>query len=118
MSLHGPLRNKMATLRVIPSGLDYDPSADPVLGQTMLPIVSLTESGIHVSRAFFKAIHLKSITIGSIVRVGRNDSEHYYAKVSERDTISLGNCCGFYSRGDVYHTSDLSCKGSICFTSY
>ena len=27
--------------------------------------------------------------------------------------MSLGNRCGFYSRRDVYRTSDLSCKGSI-----
>ena len=26
--------------------------------------------------------------------------------------MSLGNRCGFYSRRDVYRTSDLSCKGS------
>ena len=26
---------------------------------------------------------------------------------------ALGNRCGFYSRRDVYRTSDLSCKGSI-----
>ena len=37
----------------------------------------------------------------------------YYAKVRGRDTMSLGNRCGFYSRRDVYRTSDLSCKGSI-----
>ena len=42
----GPLRNKMATLGVIPSCSDSDPSADPVPGQTMLPTVSLTESDI------------------------------------------------------------------------
>ena len=44
--VRGPLRNKMATLGVIPSRSDSDPSADPVLGQTMLP----TESDI--PRAF------------------------------------------------------------------
>ena len=37
----------------------------------------------------------------------------YYAKVRGRDTMSLGNRCDFYSRRDVYRTSDLSCKGSI-----
>ena len=42
----GPLRNKMATLGVIPSRSDSDPSADPVPGQTMLPTVSLIESDI------------------------------------------------------------------------
>ena len=42
----GPLRNKMATLVVIHSRSDSDPSADPVPGQTMLPTVSLTESDI------------------------------------------------------------------------
>ena len=42
----GPLRNKMATLIVIPSRSDSDPSADSVPGQTMLPTVSLTESDI------------------------------------------------------------------------
>ena len=45
--VRGPLRNKMATLGVIPSRSDSDPSipsADPVPGQTTLPIVSLTES--------------------------------------------------------------------------
>ena len=35
------------------------------------------------------------------------------SKVRGRDTMSLGNRCGFYSRHDVYRTSDLSCKGSI-----
>ena len=44
--VRGPLRNKMATLVVIPSRSDSDPSADPVPGQTMLPTVSLTESDI------------------------------------------------------------------------
>ena len=44
--VRGPLRNKMATLIVILSRSDSDPSADPVPGQTMLPTVSLTESGI------------------------------------------------------------------------
>ena len=49
--VRGPLRNKMATLRVIPSHSDSDPSdsdpsANPVPGQTMLPTVSLTESDI------------------------------------------------------------------------
>ena len=44
--VRGPLRNKMATLVVIPSRSDNDPSADPVPGQTMLPTVSLTESDI------------------------------------------------------------------------
>ena len=46
----GPLRNKMATLVVIPSPSDSDPSADAVPDQTMLPKVSLTESDI--PRAF------------------------------------------------------------------
>ena len=50
--VRGPLRNKMATLVVIPSRSDSDPSADPVPGQTMLPTVSLTESDI--PRAFLK----------------------------------------------------------------
>ena len=44
--VRGPLRNKMATLVVIPSRSDSDHSADPVPGQTMLPTVSLTESDI------------------------------------------------------------------------
>ena len=44
--VRGPLRNKLATLGVIPSRSDSDPSADPVPGQTMLPTVSLTESDI------------------------------------------------------------------------
>ena len=44
--VRGPLRNKMATLVVIPSRSDSDPLADPVPGQTMLPSVSLTESDI------------------------------------------------------------------------
>ena len=44
--VRGPLRNKMATLVVIPSRSDSDPSVDPVPGQTMLPTVSLTESDI------------------------------------------------------------------------
>ena len=44
--VRGPLRKKMATLEVIPSRSNSDPSADPVPGQTMLPIVSLTESDI------------------------------------------------------------------------
>ena len=45
--VRGPLRNKMATLVVIHSRSDSDPSlADPVPGQTMLPTVSLTESDI------------------------------------------------------------------------
>ena len=39
--VRGPLRNKMATLVVIPSRSDGDPSADPVPGQTMLPTVSM-----------------------------------------------------------------------------
>ena len=42
--VRGPLRNKMATLGVIPSCSDSDPSADQVPGRTMLPTVSLTES--------------------------------------------------------------------------
>ena len=50
--VRGPLRNKMATLVVIPSRSDSDPSADPVPHQTMLPTVSLTESDI--PRAFLK----------------------------------------------------------------
>ena len=50
--VRGPLRNKIATYVVIPSGSDSDPSADPVPDQTMLPTVSLTESGI--PRAFLK----------------------------------------------------------------
>ena len=50
--VRGPLRNKLATLIVIPSRSDSDPSADPVPGQTMLPTVSLTESDI--PGAFFK----------------------------------------------------------------
>ena len=44
--VRGPLRNKMATLVVIPSRSDGDPSADPVPDQTLLPTVSLTESDI------------------------------------------------------------------------
>ena len=44
--VRGPLRNKMATLGVIPSCSDGDPSADPVSDQTLLPTVSLTESDI------------------------------------------------------------------------
>ena len=44
--VRGPLRNKMATLRVISSPSDSDPSADPVPGHTMLPTISLTESDI------------------------------------------------------------------------
>ena len=50
--VRGPLRNKMATLRAIPSRSDSDPPADPVPDQTMLPTVSLTESDI--SGAFLK----------------------------------------------------------------
>ena len=41
-----PWRNKMATLIVVPSRSDSDPSADPVPGQTMLPTERLTESDI------------------------------------------------------------------------
>ena len=55
--VRGCLRNKMATLGVIPSCSDIDPSADPVPGQTMLPTVSLTESDI--PRAFLKPSNLK-----------------------------------------------------------
>ena len=44
--VRGPLRNKMATLVVIPSRSDGDPSADPVPDQTLLPTLSLTESDI------------------------------------------------------------------------
>ena len=55
--VRGPLRNKMATLEVIPSRSDIDPSADPVPDQTMLPTVSLTESDI--PRAFLKSSILK-----------------------------------------------------------
>ena len=40
--VRGPLRNKMATVVVIPSRSDRDPSADQVPDQTMLPTVSLT----------------------------------------------------------------------------
>ena len=35
--VRGALRNKMATLGIIPSRSDSDPSADPVPSQTMLP---------------------------------------------------------------------------------
>ena len=48
--VRGPLRNKMATLGVITSRSDSDPSADPV---PMLPTVSSTESDI--PRAFLNA---------------------------------------------------------------
>ena len=44
--VRGPLRNKMATLVVIPFRSDSDPLANPAPGQTMLPTVSLTESDI------------------------------------------------------------------------
>ena len=44
--VRGPLRNKMATLIVLPSRSDSDPSADSVPDQTMLPTVSLSESDI------------------------------------------------------------------------
>ena len=57
----GPLRNKMATLVVIPSRSDGDPSADPVPGQTVLPTVSLTESGI--PRSLFKWMFLKTLWV-------------------------------------------------------
>ena len=52
----------MATLIVIPSRSDSDPSADPVPGQTMLPTVSLTESDI--PGAFFKWMALKRLSLG------------------------------------------------------
>ena len=130
--VRGPLRNKMATLVDIPSRPDSDPLADPVPDQTMLPTVSLTESDI--PRAFLKPSILKGsgyvrlfqaycwqhslirnwIGRRITVRAGRNVSiVFYYTKVRERDTMSLDNHCGFYSRRDVYRTSDLSCKGSI-----
>ena len=44
--VRGPLRNEIATLVVIPSRSDGDPSADPVPDQTLLPTVRLTESDI------------------------------------------------------------------------
>ena len=62
--VRGPLRNKMATLVVIPSRSDSDPSADPVPDQTM-----------H-TRSLFKWMALKKalgmsdsvkLTVGSIV---------------------------------------------------
>ena len=59
--VRGPLRNKMATLVVIPSRSDSDPSADPVPGQTMLPTVRLTESDI--PRAIFKWMALKRLWV-------------------------------------------------------
>ena len=64
--VRGPLRNKMATLGVIPSRSDSDPSADPVPVQIMLPtvIISLTETDIPT--AFLKPSILK-LTVGSIV---------------------------------------------------
>ena len=64
--VRGPLRNKMATLVVIPSRSDSDPSADPVPGQTMLPTVSLTDSDI--TGAFFKWMVLKG---SGYVRLGQ-----------------------------------------------
>ena len=59
--VRGPLRNKMATLIVIPSRSDSDPSADSVPGQTMLSTVSLTESDI--PGAFFKWMALKRLWV-------------------------------------------------------
>ena len=50
--VRGPLRIKMATLVLIPSRSDIDPSADPVPDQTMLPTVSLTEFDIVIPGAF------------------------------------------------------------------
>ena len=64
--VRGPLRNKMATLVVIPSRSESDPSADPVPGQTMLPTVSLTESDI--PRAFLNGWILKG---SGYVRLGQ-----------------------------------------------
>ena len=107
--VRGPLRNKMATLGVIPSSSDIDPSADLVPDQTMLPTVSLTESDI--SRAFLKPSILKvsgyarlcqayywqhSLTRNWIgrritVRAGRNDFErcHFITQRSANVTQCL-----------------------------
>ena len=107
--VRGPLRNKMATLGVIPSRSDSDPLADPVPGQTMQPTVSLTESDI--PGAFLKPFILKgsgyvrlcqaycwqhSLTRNWIgrritVRAGRNDSErcHFITQRSSNVTQCL-----------------------------
>ena len=89
----GPLRNKMATLGVIPSRSDSDPSADPVPGQTMLPTIGLTESDIpgallkpssltgsgyvRLCQAYCWQYRLTRNWIGRriTVRAGRNDFE-------------------------------------------
>ena len=65
----------MATLGVIPSRSDSDPTADPVPGQTMLPTVSLTESdipGAFKMDGFKKALGMSDsvkLTVGSILVV-------------------------------------------------
>ena len=64
--VRGPLRNKMATLVVILSRSDGDPSADPVPDQTLLPTVSLTESDI--PGAFLNGWLLKG---SGYVRIGQ-----------------------------------------------
>ena len=67
--VYGPLRNKIATLGVIPSRSDSDPLTNPVTGQAMLPTVSLTES--YISGPFLKWMALKrlsgcvKLTVGS-----------------------------------------------------
>ena len=60
--VRGPLRNKMATLVVIPSRSDGDPLADPVPDQTLLPTVSLTESDIPM-QSLFKWMALKRLRV-------------------------------------------------------
>ena len=74
--VRGPLRNQMATLVVILSRSDSDPSADPVPGQT----VSLTESDIpdvRLGQAYCWQHSLTRNWIGRriTVRAGRNDYE-------------------------------------------
>ena len=58
-----------------------------------------------------------NLATGLTVRARRNYYErcHFITQRSANVThaMSLGNRCGFYSRRDVYRTSDLSCKGSI-----
>ena len=61
--VHGPLRNKMAMLGVIPSRSDIDPSTDPVPDQTMLPTVSVSLTESDIPGAFLKAIHLKRLRV-------------------------------------------------------
>ena len=108
--VRGPMRNKMATLGVIPSRSDIDPLADPVLDQTMLQTVSLIESDI--PRAFLKPSILKGskLTVGSLVGPGTGSAE---GSLTEWEGMTLSSESFLPTRSVVYRTSDLSCKGSI-----